>query len=56
MGYGVIALIFGVGSGTWIYAKLMKSTNSMQNSLIGGAVTGLVGFVVVYTLFKYVLH
>jgi tellurite resistance protein TehA-like permease len=56
MGDGLTAFIFGVGSGTWAYSKLMKSTNSPQNSIIGGAVTGIIGFFVIYTFLKYVLH
>jgi hypothetical protein len=56
MGDGVTALIFGVGAGTWTYGRLMRTTNNTQSSLTGGAAVGLVGFVVVFTLLKYVFH
>lgn len=52
---GVTSLIFGAGFGTWIYAMMMKNTSSQQNSLIAGAVAGVAGFIVIFTLLKFVL-
>lgn len=56
IGDGVTAFIFSVGAGTWTYNKLMKSTNSTQNSVIGGLVVAFIGFIVIFTLLKYLLQ
>jgi hypothetical protein len=56
LGDGVTAFIFAVGLGTWVYGKLVRSTNSSQNSLIGGGIAAVVGFIVVFTLLKYLLQ
>ncbi len=56
LGDGVTAFMFAVGIGTWVYSKLMRSTNNTQNSLIGAAITGVVGFIVIFTVLKYLLQ
>jgi tetrahydromethanopterin S-methyltransferase subunit D len=56
MGDGFVSLMFGAGFGTWVYSKLMKNTMNQKNSLIGGAVAGIGGCVVLYTLVKFTLH
>lgn len=56
IGDGLTAFLFGVGAGTWMYARLMKTTNSPKNSVVGGAVVGIIGFIVIYTLLKYIVH
>lgn len=56
MGAGVVSFIFAAGFGTWVYSKVMKSTNIQRSSLISGVVAGLGGFIVLFTLMKFVLH
>jgi hypothetical protein len=56
MGDGLISLLVAVGFAAWIYSKLMKSTNIQKNSLIGSAIAGIGGFIVLFTLLKFVLH
>lgn len=56
MGDGVISFIFAAGFGTWVYSKIMKSTNVQRSSLIGGMVAALGGFIVLFTLLKFVFH
>jgi len=44
-------LLFGAGFGTWVYAMMMRQTGSQTKpSVTVGALAGLVGFFVVYTL------
>ena len=56
MGDGLLSLLVAVGFAAWIYSKLMKSTNIQKNSLIGSAIAGIGGFIVLFTLLKFVLH
>jgi hypothetical protein len=53
---GFTALIFGVGLAGWVYSFLMKNTMQQKPSLTGAGVAAVIGFIVVYTLMKYVLH
>ena len=53
---GFTALIFGVGAGGWVYAQAMRSTKHQTTSLITAGVAGVAGFIVIFTLMKYVLH
>ncbi|HEY5268504.1 MAG TPA: hypothetical protein VII94_05240 [Candidatus Saccharimonadales bacterium] len=39
----LIALLLGVGSGAWVYNKLLRTTgNNQKNALIGAIIIGLV--------------
>jgi predicted ABC-type exoprotein transport system permease subunit len=39
----VIALLFALGSGAWIYSRLMRTTgNNKKNSLIAAIIAGAV--------------
>ena len=51
-----IALVFAIGSGTWVYTKLQRSSGgaNSKNSFIGAAVVGLLGFIVVFTLIRLI--
>jgi hypothetical protein len=53
---GFTALIFAVGFGGWIYSYFMKSTMQQRPSLTAAGVAGVVGFIVILTLMKYVFH
>jgi len=53
---GFTALVFAVGFGGWVYAYFMKSTMQQRPSLTAAGVAGVAGFVVIFTLMKYVLH
>lgn len=46
-----IALLFGIGFGGWVFAKLQRSTGgNTQNSLIGAAVSGFIAILLVMTV------
>jgi hypothetical protein len=53
---GVTALIFGAGFGAWIYAMMMRSTSNPKNSLVAASVAAFGGFIVIFTLMKFVFH
>lgn len=53
---GVTALIFAIGFGGWIYSVFMKNTMQQKPSLIAAAVAGVAGYLVIFTLMKYVFH
>lgn len=53
---GFTALIFAVGFGGWIYSLMMKNTMRQQPSLIAAVVSGVAGYIVIFTLMKYVFH
>ena len=53
---GFTALIFAVGLGGWVYSYFMKNTMRQQPSLMAAGVAGVAGFIVIFTLMKYVLH
>lgn len=56
MSDGITATIFAAGFGTWVYSKMMHSTNSTRNSLTGATVSAVIAFVVIFTLMKYIFH
>jgi hypothetical protein len=56
MSDGITAIIFAAGFGTWVYSKMMHSTNSQHSALTGATVSGVIAFVVIYTLMKYIFH
>lgn len=53
---GVTAFVFAVGFGGWIYAMMMRNTSNQRSSLTAAAVAALAGFVVIFTLLKFVFH
>lgn len=53
---GVTALIFAIGFGGWIYSVFMKNTMQQKPSLTAAAVAGVAGYLVIFTLMKYVFH
>lgn len=54
----MIALFFGVGVAGFAYTKLARSTgNSTPSTTFGGAaLAGVLAFIFLFTLIKYVLH
>lgn len=56
MSEGFTALIFAVGFGGWVYSYFMKNTMQQKPSLTAAGVAGVIGFIVIYTLMKYVFH
>ena len=55
MNNGLVALMFGVGLGGWVYYQMMRHTgNNTKSSLIAAGLAGLVGAFVIYTLFAWV--
>jgi hypothetical protein len=53
---GFTAVVFAVGFGGWIYSLMMKNTMRQQPSLIAASVAGVAGFIVIFTLMKFVFH
>lgn len=53
---GFTALIFAIGFGGWVYSYFMKNTMRQSPSLTAGGVAGVVGFIIVFTIMKFVLH
>jgi hypothetical protein len=51
----LVALMFGIGAGGWIYYQMMRRTGSnTKASLITAALGGVVAAFVIYTLFTIV--
>jgi hypothetical protein len=47
----IIALLFGVGSGGWIYNKLLRTTgNNKRNALIGAVIAALLLAIFLYLI------
>lgn len=57
MGSFLIALLFGLSIGTWIYTKMARQSGygNAKSALLGAGVAGLGVFLVLFTLFKFVL-
>lgn len=53
---GFTAIIFGVGFGTWVFSHMMHSTMRTSTSVIAGGACGVAGFIVIFTLMKFVFH
>jgi aryl-alcohol dehydrogenase-like predicted oxidoreductase len=52
----LIALVFAIGVGAWVYGKFQKSNGGQsQRSLIGAAVAGGIAFIIFLTLAKSIL-
>jgi hypothetical protein len=48
-------LMFGAGFGAWIYAMMMRQTGGqVKPSLTVGAIAGVIGLFVIYTLLRSV--
>ncbi|HUY53395.1 MAG TPA: hypothetical protein VMV24_02345 [Candidatus Dormibacteraeota bacterium] len=47
----VIALLLGIGSGGWVYNKLLRTTgNNKKNALIGAIIIGLLLAILLYLI------
>lgn len=56
MGAGVVAFIFGLGIGAWVFKKASHSTgNNVKTSVITSVFVGLIAAFVFYTLFKLII-
>jgi hypothetical protein len=52
----LIAFLFGIGSGAWVYKKLLRTTgNNQKNALIGSTVTGLVLMFILYFILDSII-
>lgn len=53
----LVAVMFTAGFGMWVYAKLQRNTGggNNKNALIGAGVAGVIGFIVVFSLFRMIL-
>jgi hypothetical protein len=54
MSDALVGIFFGLGAGMWLYAKVMHSSGNQQSALITGGSVALGGFLLVFTLFKFV--
>jgi len=55
MGNAFIALVFGVGAGTWVGSWFYKRTGgNPQKSYSAGAVTGILVFIVLFTIISQI--
>jgi hypothetical protein len=47
----IISLLFGIGSGGWLYNKLMRTTgNNKKNALLGASIIGLLLSILLYLI------
>ena len=53
---GFTAFIFAVDFGGWMYSLMMRNTMRQTPSLIAAGVAGVGGFIVIFTLMKFVFH
>lgn len=54
MNTALIAFMVAVGSGVWIYRKFYKYTGgNNQNSIIGATFAGVIIFIVMLSLFRF---
>jgi len=53
---GFTAVIFAIGFGGWVYSLMMKNTMRQEPSLMAAGVAGVAGFIVIFTLMKFVFH
>jgi hypothetical protein len=52
----LIAFLFGIGSGAWVYNKLLRTTgNNQKNALIGATITGLVLILILYFILNAII-
>jgi hypothetical protein len=52
MNASVLAILFGLGVGAWIFNKTSHRTNDVRTSLITATFIGLIVAFVFFTLFK----
>ncbi len=51
----VVALLFAVGAGTWVYTKIMRSTGgNTKNSAITAGIAGIFAFVIMLLILNTV--
>lgn len=52
----IIALLFGLSIGTWIYSKLMRSTGSNKSSsLVAAAISAILIFLLFYIVLGFIM-
>ena len=52
----MIGLFFGIGLGGFVYAKMMhQSGGNVKSSIIVALSVGIVGFFVIFSIFKFFL-
>lgn len=58
MSAGLIAFLFSLGAGTWVYVKMYSHTGrgNGRPALIGAGATFVLGFIVLYTMLRMILH
>lgn len=54
----VVALLFGIGAGSFAWAQIARSTGNADPTKVTGsaAVVGLIVFLFLFSLFTWVLH
>lgn len=54
----VVSLLFGIGAATFVWSKLSQSTGNARPTHIAtvAGITGLVAFLFLLSLLKWVLH
>lgn len=56
MSAGLVAIVFGIGVGGWVFNKTSHRTgNVVKTSVITGVFVGLIAAFVFYTLFKFII-
>ena len=57
MSYGFVALLFGIGCGTWVFSKMSHRTgNNYTNSLVVAGVAGVFAAAALFMFMKSVFH
>ena len=54
MSNSLVALMFGVGFGGWIYYQMMRRTSNTKASLTAAIAAGLMGAFVIFSIFTWV--
>lgn len=54
----LVAIFFGAGVGGWIYSKLARHNGGANPSstLMAAGFIGLVAAIIIFTVFKFILH
>ena len=57
MSDALIAFLFGLGFGAWIYSKVYRSTGgNSKNAVVVGAGTGLVAGILIFVILGFIFH
>jgi hypothetical protein len=52
---GVIAFLAAIGVATWVYTKFNRSTGgNAQSAIVGSGVVGVIVFILVFTLLRFI--